>query len=263
MDIPNITAAERKFVASLSGARERREAAIFVAEGERCIGELLPRFHCKRLIVTYAWLQARSDVERARLNRGCDAIVQAKPDEIRRMSSLKSSQGVMALFEIPQTEPVAPVAGELYLALDRIQDPGNLGTIIRLSDWFGIRHIFASPDTADLWNPKVVQATMGALARVSLHYCDLTKLLRHAGSDRIPVYGTFLDGDDIYRADLTPGGILVMGNEGRGVSAEVAALCPRHLKIPPYPTQAATVESLNVSVATAVTVAEFRRRLHL
>ena len=147
-------------------------------------------------------------------------------------------------------------AKELTLALDGVQDPGNLGTIVRLADWFGIRHIFCSFDSADIYNPKSTQATMGALARVDVHYVDLPLALR---SVEAPVYGTFLDGQDIYTQDLSAHGVIVMGNEGRGISKAVAELVSHRLFVPPYPAQRPTVESLNVAIATAIVCAEFRR----
>jgi TrmH family RNA methyltransferase len=146
----------------------------------------------------------------------------------------------------------------LVLALDRVQNPGNLGTIIRLADWFGISDIVCSEDTADCFNPKVVQATMGAILRVRVHYTNLAKWL---GEQRgVKVYGTFLEGENIYSMALDKNGVIVMGNEGQGVSSEVAAKVSHKLLIPPYPADRCGSESLNVAVATAVICSEFRRR---
>lgn len=255
MEIPHITAADRKFIRGLSSAKNRREEGLFVAEGGKCVMELLPYFKCRRLVATDAWLSEH----KPDLPHGI-SVFKARPDELGQMSSLRTPQGVLAVLEIPAEDRTAPRTGELYIALDRVQDPGNLGTIIRLADWFGIGRIYASYDTVDLFNPKVVQSTMGGLARVKVEYCSLPELLSGAQASSIPVYGTFLGGDDLYRATLTPGGIIVMGNEGQGISPEVEALCSRRITIPSYPTDSQTVESLNVSIATAVTVAEFRRR---
>ena len=157
------------------------------------------------------------------------------------------------------TDLAALPGRELCLALDTVQDPGNLGTIVRLADWFGIRHIFCSPSTSDVFAPKVVQATMGALARVRLHYGPLPDLMRRLDAG-VPVYGTFLDGDDLYAAPLEQCGLLVMGNEGNGISPEVEACVRQRLYIPNYPSGVPTSESLNVAIATAVACAEFRRR---
>ena len=144
------------------------------------------------------------------------------------------------------------------LALDGIQDPGNLGTIIRTSDWFGIYDIYCSLDTADCYNPKVVQATMGALAHVRIHYVDLSKWLR---SVQCPIYGTLLEGENMYTKPLAKEGVIVMGNEGKGISPAVRKLITQSILIPSYKKEASEViESLNVSIATAIVLAEFRRR---
>ena len=167
------------------------------------------------------------------------------------------------------------------LALDDVQDPGNVGTIARIADWFGIEHIFCSKGTADIYNPKTVQATMGAIARVKFHYCDLPEFIRSASAQGIPLFGTFLDGKDLYKETLENRGIIVMGNEGNGISMPIAqcishvivmgnegngismpiAQCISHrLLIPNYPQGRSTSESLNVAIATAIVCAEFRRR---
>lgn len=255
-----ITAATRKLVTSLRTAHGRRENSLFVAEGQRCVFEILPFFHCRWIIATDAWLQTNIKM----LPPGVK-VLKARPDEMERMSSMQTPQGILAVFEIPEGhggngKTPAPRPGSLILALDHLQDPGNLGTIIRVADWFGIRQIWASSDTVDIYNPKVVQSTMGGLARVNIHYCDLPETLAEATKNGIPVYGTFLDGEDIYTTPLSPAGIIVMGNEGNGISPAVEPLCNRRIKIPSFPAGATKVESLNVSTATAITVAEFRRR---
>ena len=146
------------------------------------------------------------------------------------------------------------------LALDQVQNPGNLGTIIRLADWFGIPEIVCSPTTADCYNPKVVQATMGAILRVKVHYTALEPYLAQARERNIPVYGTFLEGENIYSTPLTPGGIVLMGNEGQGIAPAAARHGSHKLFIPPYPADRNGSESLNVAIATAVVCAEFRRQ---
>ena len=154
--------------------------------------------------------------------------------------------------------------GGLYLALDGIRDPGNLGTILRIADWFGIKAVFAAPDTVDLFNPKVVQATMGAVFRVRMHYVDLPSLSGLVKQTGGHVYGTFLDGTNIYERPLENGSntpsVIVIGNESEGISKEMAALVSDRLYIPPYPAETPGSESLNAAIATAITVAEFRRR---
>jgi TrmH family RNA methyltransferase len=154
--------------------------------------------------------------------------------------------------------------GGLFLALDTIRDPGNLGTILRIADWFGIKAVFAAKDTVDVFNPKVVQATMGAIFRVKLHYVDLLEVSRMVLNRGGKVYGTFLDGENMYQKDLDTGKqspvVIVIGNESEGVSKEMEKLVSDKLYIPPYPADSPGSESLNAAIATAVTVAEFRRR---
>ena len=181
--------------------------------------------------------------------------------EMELISSLKTPSDMLALVEIPRHGlSVRGLSGVLSLALDGVQDPGNMGTILRLADWFGMRDVICSETTADCFNPKVVQATMGAIARVRVHYVPLARWLGEVRAAGIPVYGTFLDGEPIYDAALSPGGVIVMGSEGQGVSPEVAELVSRRLFIPPFPVGEPTSESLNVATATAIVCSEFRRR---
>jgi TrmH family RNA methyltransferase len=258
-----LTTAQRKLIASLTSARQRRETGLFVAEGIRSLRELLPSFGLRYVVATSAWLEEHEGELRSMVNGALrdDVLLVAKNDEMARMSSMSTPQGVLAVMELPQPVGMPDVqSGELVLALDRIQDPGNLGTIIRVADWFGIHKILASMETADCFNPKVVQSTMGALARVEVLYCNLERTLGELAAKEVPIYGTFLDGQNLYETPLSAWGVIVMGNEGNGISPEVGQLVNRRIKIPSFPPDAATVESLNVGTATAVTVAEFRRR---
>ena len=177
------------------------------------------------------------------------------------LSFLKNPQDVLAIFKRPNWDitEITPEK-ELVLALDGIQDPGNLGTIIRLADWFGISHIVCSKDTADVFSPKTVQATMGALAHVKIHYTDLETFLQAQSAQAIPLYGTFLGGENLYEKTLSGNGILIMGNEGNGIRPAIEAFVNEKLYIPNYPEGRDTSESLNVAIATAVVCAEFRRR---
>ncbi len=253
-----ISAAQRKWVGALKSVRHRREAGAFVAEGTRCVLETLPHFKLLHLVATPKWLEENASL----LPKSIAEPLVASAEEMRSMSSLQTPQGVLAVYGMPRlSKPRLPEEGELCLALDTIQDPGNLGTIIRVASWFGIRRIFASETTVDIYNPKVVQATMGGIAGVEVSYVALPAFLAEASAEEIPVYGTFLDGSDIYQSRLTPGGILVLGNEGNGISSEVGAHCRQRLKIPSFPPAGNAVESLNVGTAAAIAVAEFRRRL--
>ena len=240
-----------KYIRSLDLKKNRKKECAFVAEGHKLVGDLLGHFSCRLLLATSTWLAKNPKVQ-------ADEIIEVTQDELTRASLQKTPQEVLAVFEQPiWTYDIPSVSKSLCLALDGIQDPGNLGTIIRLADWFGIEHIFCSLSTVDVYNPKTIQATMGALARVKLHYCHLPSLI---ASFNVPIYGTFLDGENMYIKNVTSNGLIVMGNEGNGISAEVESLVNERLYIPNYPPKRETSESLNVAVATAVICAEFRRR---
>ena len=242
-----------KFIRQLEQKKFRRRAGLFVAEGTKVVGDLLAHYQPHAVFATDDW-QAPEGI----------SVQRVTDDELRRLSFLQHPQQVLALFPIPLppdislTSHPSPLTSELSLALDGIQDPGNLGTIIRIADWFGIKQIFCSEDTVDAWNPKVVQATMGSIARVNISYINLSEFLDTLPAG-FPVYGTLLDGDNIYTQPLTPHGLIVMGNEGNGISPEIRQKVNRRLFIPSYRTDD-TAESLNVAIATAITCAEFRRR---
>lgn len=242
-----------KYIRSLELKKNRREEQVFVAEGHKLVGDLLGYFDCRLIVALPTWLEAHPDVS-------ADEIIGVTPEELTRVSLLKTPQDVVAVFRQPDY-PMDPsvVSRSLCLALDDVQDPGNLGTIIRVADWFGIEHIFCSHRTADVYNPKTVQATMGALARVKLHYCHLPSLIAALGD--VPVYGTFLDGKNMYDEYLEANGLIVMGNEGNGIGNEVARLVNKRLYIPNFPPERVTSESLNVAMATGIICSEFRRRV--
>jgi TrmH family RNA methyltransferase len=212
---------------------------------------MLPAFDCEWLLARTAWMATQGDIP-------AKELVLAEEGDIRKVSFMKTPQDVVAVFRKPfcPLDDAAP-DGRLVLALDGIQAPGNLGTIVRLADWFGIEHIVCSMDTADAFGPKAVQATMGALARVKVHYTDLNGYLgRHADA---PVYGTFLDGENLYARTLTPHGIIILGNEGNGIRPQTASYVKSRLYIPSYPPLRETTDSLNVAVTAAIVCAEFRR----
>lgn len=238
-----------KLIRALETKKGRVKHGMFVAEGPKIVGDLLAAGF--RLVELF-------DDE----------------DDIKKVSFLQHPQGKVGVFRLPDyvetahderetavDEKCMPMLGEheLALALDGVQDPGNLGTIIRVADWFGIKRIFCSMDTADCWNPKVVQATMGSIARVQICYLNLEDLINKLPTD-YPVYGTLLDGDDIYTQKLTHHGIIVMGNEGNGISAVIRKHVNRKLLIPNFSIGTTRAESLNVAVATAIVCSEFRRR---
>ena len=234
-----LTSAEIKSIKALGAKKFRDSEGLFVVEGEKLVAEALASgFRIERIL--------RRD--------------EIGEQQMARISSLDSPSPVLAV--IHKAEPRPAVAGKsLFLALDSVRDPGNLGTVMRIADWFGIDGIFASPDTVDQYNPKVVQASMGAVFRQTVTYCDLPALCESFRATGLPVYGTFLDGSDIYAADLRSEGLIVMGSESFGISPEVAGHVDSRIKIPTY-AEGPGAESLNVAVAPAVTVAEFKRRTH-
>ena len=243
-----------KLISSLEQRKFRKESGLFVAEGGKTVQDLLDLgLDCTNIIATEEWLKNH------KLNTKVTVTV-ASEEEMKKASFLRTPQGILAMFkqqfhEIDTTVPER----ELCLALDNIQDPGNMGTIIRISDWFGIKNIYCSNGTVDIYNPKTVQATMGAIGRVKIHYTDLPKMIAELNG-KAPVYGTFLDGENIYSHQLENRGLIVMGNEGNGISRECEKLIKEKLLIPNYPAGCKTSESLNVSVATAIICSEFRRR---
>ncbi len=230
-----MTASEIKYIKSLSQKKFRDEYGVFAVEGEKLVQEAL---------------KSGFEVEKVFRKEEIGEAAMA------RISALSSPSPVLALVRIPESRMEAPRDG-LYLALDGIRDPGNLGTILRVADWFGIDAVYASEDTVELYNPKVVQATMGAVFRVKFFVCDIPSL---CSSYPGPVYGTFLDGENMYGKELSSKGIIVIGNEANGISAATAACVSERLYIPPFPADDPGSESLNAAVATAITVAEFRRR---
>ena len=242
-----------KLIKSLERRKFRDKEGLFVAEGPKVVGELMMRWTPTYVATLPRWAENHSELL-AQVAE-CDIV----SDEILRRCSLQSSpQDVLALFPLPNREWEASyMSTGLCLALDGVQDPGNLGTIVRAADWFGVERIVCSLNTADAYSPKAVQATMGALARVSVLYADLPLLL---GNCSVPVYGTFLDGANLYQIPLGFNGFIVMGNEGRGISPAVERVVTERLLIPSFPPGRTTSESLNVGVATSIVLSEFRRR---
>ncbi len=246
-----ISKAKIKWIHSLEMKKFRNESGLFLAEGPKLVGDLLPLLRCHFLAATSSWLKRHPDCQ-------AEELAELSEEELSRASIQQHPQEVLAVFYIPRHQlEVRQLEGQLSLALDGVQDPGNLGTIIRIADWFGIEDILCSKDSADAFNPKCIQASMGAIGRVRLHYVNLPEFLQQV---QAPIFGTFLDGEDIYHKNLPAKGIIVMGNEGNGISPEVAALVSDKLFIPRFPANRIGSESLNVSTATAIVCAEFRRR---
>lgn len=249
-----LTTAIIKTVASLDKASHRRREGLFMVEGDKAVADTLGHFGLEMLICTAAWEEAHSAMLAGR------EVARATARDLSRMSHMSTPPEVIAVYRLPHRDLDIPaLSGSLVLALDTIQDPGNLGTIIRTADWMGVHDIIASRETADCFAPKVIQATMGSIVRVRVHYCDLVSALAELRAEGMPVFGTVLGGEDIYASQRPQQAVIVVGNEGRGISDEVLAEVDRRVTIPSYPRGGDSHgESLNAAIATAVTLAAFR-----
>jgi len=250
-----------KHITSLHQGKYQEIHHEFIAEGPKIVGELLhSRFKIKQLCATGPWLD-----ENRSLTAGTTAeIFRVSYPELSRISALTSPNQVLAVFEITQPAEKCSIAeDELVLALEDIRDPGNLGTIVRIADWFGITKIICSLTSVDIYNPKSVQATMGSLARVEIIYGDIAAFI-HTIPATLDVFAAALEGENIYTAELPKGGMIIIGNESHGISPEVLKLAGRRLFIPPFQKQQSAdlhAESLNASVAAAILCYEFRKRV--
>lgn len=244
-----------KYIRSLELKKNRNKEGKFVAEGHKVVDDLLALQSADLIVATPEWLRGKQIAP-------ATEVIEVNDEELRKVSFLQHPQQVLAIFKqaTHQPEHISDIVSEkLCIALDGVQDPGNLGTIIRIADWFGIEDIYCSPETADVYNPKVVQATMGSIARVKVYYTNLLQMMDSL-PDSTPIYGTLLDGDNIYQQTLENHGIIVMGNEGKGISPELAKKVNHRLLIPNFPEGRPTADSLNVAIATAITCSEFRRQ---
>lgn len=233
-----------KLITSLQQKKYRKQQQLFFAEGIKVIQELLnSNFELEHLFVTDAVFPA---VPKNKISIITDA-------ELKKISALTTANNCLALFRIPLEKTIRE--NGLIVALDDIRDPGNLGTILRLCDWFGITQVVCSPETVDIYNPKVVQATMGSITRVNVVYTDLADFIK---GTKLPVFGTFMDGENIYKSKLPNEGVIVMGNEANGISPEIEKLTKYRISIPRFGDLQQT-ESLNVATATAIILSEFKR----
>ena len=245
-----------KYIHQLELKKFRKQEGLFIAEGHKVVGDLLRAgFKPRQIFAVQDWITDNS----SQLSVLDSQLSEVNLEELTRLSLLQHPQQVLALFPIPDEQTIPSPKNALSILLDNVQDPGNLGTIIRIADWFGIDTIYCSLGTVDAWNPKVVQATMGSIARVHIKYVD-PHLLFDSIPDKFPVYGTFLDGNNIYTQQLSQQGIIVMGNEGNGISDAVRSRVTHKLLIPDFH-KGDTADSLNVAIATAITCSEFRRRM--
>lgn len=251
----DISKTKTSLLASLQSKKMRLRHGLFIVEGEKSVKDTLGAFELADIVATGRWLETAGGFP----GIPSDRIMTASEGAMRKISSLSTPPEVLAVYRLPKDDedgdPVLDKDG-LHLLLDGIQDPGNLGTIIRTADWFGFTRVYASRDTADVFNPKTVQATMGSLRRVKVIYTDLADLIKRSGVSN--VYGTMLEGDNIYDTNLGKNGVIVMGNEGNGLSEEIRTLVSKPILIPPYNPES-HAESLNVAVATGIVLAAFRQ----
>lgn len=241
-----------KYIQSLQDKKERDISGCFVAEGPKLVNELLESgiFECEQLLATAIWFQTIATSTNSKLPKNTQIIDEI---DLKKISGLKTPNQVVALFRKKELTEINEISG-LVLLLDDVQDPGNLGAIIRSADWFGISHIICSPKSADCYNPKVVQSTMASLGRVDVHYADLVSFIKKFKN--IPVYGADLEGEYPSVLKKTTDAMLIMGNESKGISPEIIALCSDKIFIP----RVGKAESLNVAMATSIILYEYASR---
>jgi len=246
-----------KLIQSLNRKKERDESGFFLVEGNKMVEEALrSEYQIETLVCTAQFADQHPEIRSK-----AKELIEADRDSIQKASLLQNPQEALAIVLQPEMNtPQLNLNTELCLALDFIQDPGNLGTILRIADWFGIRTVICSENTVDVFNPKVVQASMGAIFRIKTSYTNLESFLSEASKSQIPVYGTFMDGNNIYTESLTKNGIVVLGNEGNGISNSIASLVTQRIAIPTFSTNPNKAESLNVAIAASICCSEFRRR---
>ena len=241
-----VTKNQIKLISSLHQKKFRQLHQLFIAEGQKVIQELLDAdYELDHLYTTIHLFESITDAKRSIISM----------DDLKKISALTVPNNCLAVFKMPTTSVFEDEG--LIVALDRVRDPGNLGTILRICDWFGIQQILCSPDTVDLYNPKVIQATMGSVSRVNVIYGDLHPILQKTS---LPIFGTFMEGDNIYKMSLPQEGILIMGNEANGISSTIESIVTNKIAIPRFGALQKT-ESLNVATATAIILSEFRRNL--
>lgn len=238
-----------KFIKSLHQKKYRSEHSKFFVEGEKSVVEVLSSdFKTDLLIATDSFL----DKNHTLISKSKIEVIQATQKQLESLGQYQSNDSALAVVRMKDNQGFIPSNDELILALDDVRDPGNLGTIIRIADWYGIKNLVFSQQTADFYNPKVIQSTMGSFTRVNFFYSDLEEVLK---SWNLPVYGAFLEGENIHKLSKVEPGVILMGNESKGISQEVGELVTQKITIPAF----GSAESLNVAIATAVFCDNFKR----
>lgn len=246
-----------KLIKSLALKKNRLKQNLFLVEGDKNVSEVLDSAFCvENLLATSKFLDDnKALIKKAKL------VTEATQQEIELTSLLKNPQNSIAICKLPKSKEIPNnFKTDFCIYLDDIQDPGNLGTIIRICDWFGMNQLFCSPKTADLFNPKVIQASMGSFCRIEVFYTPFETVAKLAKNENFPILGAFLEGENLYKQKLPKKAIVVVGNEGNGISKEVKNKIEQKIKIPEFSQNATSAESLNVSVATAIICSEFKRQ---
>ncbi|MEJ5264574.1 MAG: RNA methyltransferase [Bacteroidales bacterium] len=249
---------ECKQLASLKIKKYRVQQQLFLVEGEKLVDEALRSdITVKAIVALEDWWQ-----DKKQLTEKIKCLT-ASPQQMKQLSQLVTPPPVLAVVQIPvHPLQINDLQHKITIALENIQDPGNLGTIIRLADWFGIDHVICSNESVEAFNPKVIQSSMGSIFRIKIHYTDLKLFLKEISKLQIPIMGTFLEGENLYTTPLPPIGVLVMGNESKGITPDLAAYIKRKITIPATNPSEQRAESLNVAVATAIVCSEWQRRNH-
>jgi TrmH family RNA methyltransferase len=253
-----ITKNKIKYVRSLQDKKARDEENLYVIEGDKLVKEyLLSGMRLRLLAAIPEFIASLLPGEKAAI----DDIEPASYNDLERMSSLKRPHNAIATVSIPDVlYDSEKIVESLFIALESVQDPGNLGTIIRAAAWFGYRHIVCSVNCADVYNPKVIQASMGAILNVTIYYHDLRKLLERVRNKGLPVYGTFLEGESVYSSKLGNRGVILFGNESKGISDDLLPFITSKLVIPKFTSSIHGIESLNIGMAASIVFSEFARR---
>jgi TrmH family RNA methyltransferase len=237
---------EVKYIQSLCQKKHRTEERLFLVEGEKAVAELLRSdWQVRQVYATTDWINSHADLS--------IPVLAADEDQIQQMSGLRSARSVLALVEMPTPQPIPLQPDGFSLVLDTIQDPGNMGTLLRIADWFGIQHIIASEDSADLYNPKVIQSSMGSFLRVQVSFTSLADWLRQYEA---PVMGAVLNGKSVYEESPREQAALIIGNEGNGIHSELHSL----IRIPVSIPRLGGAESLNAAVATGILLSYLKRK---
>jgi TrmH family RNA methyltransferase len=254
-----LSKAKIKLIRSLEQKKYRYQNRLFLVEGDKNVREMLgSSLYVRCILAKAAWIEELP----GHLISNQVEVIAVEEKELSQISFLKTPNQAVALVEIPTHEIVfTDIVSGLSLFLDRVQDPGNLGTIIRIADWFGIQHVICGEGCADPYNPKTVQSTMGALTRVKVYVSNVLffEQLKNSFPD-FPIYGTFLDGNNIYKESLNEKAVIIMGNESKGISKDIGFYVNKRILIPSYPAGEDTSESLNVATAAAIVCSEFRRK---